>query len=112
MWVHRRYPLEMCSILRVANLIINRPRVSFVIEINRSPQMCTTQHQHVRDHDEPNLSLTSYNWQNRRSADAANTLALGVFQAEHLGLVLISEDFRVATPIDHSVECFFGGAVA
>src|SRR5271169_812015 len=38
--------------------------------------------------------------------------ALGVLQAEHLCLIVISEDFRVATPIHHGIERFLGGGIA
>src|SRR5271166_1339352 len=32
--------------------------------------------------------------------------------SEHLGLIVISEDFRVATPIHHGIERFLGGGIA
>lgn len=33
-------------------------------------------------------------------------------QAEHFGLIVIGEDFCVATPIDHGIECLLGRRVA
>jgi len=39
-------------------------------------------------------------------------LPLWILQAEHLGLVVISEDFRVAAPIDHGIERLSGRRVA
>src|SRR6266436_2532945 len=35
-----------------------------------------------------------------------------VVQTEHLGLIVVSKGFRVATPIDYGIECFLGGGVA
>ena len=41
-----------------------------------------------------------------------STLTPRVFQAEHLGLILIREDFRVTPPIHHRIERFLGRSVA
>jgi len=46
------------------------------------------------------------------AAPLQRSSALGILQAEHLRLIVVSEDLRVAAPTDHSIERFLCGGVA